>query len=595
MGSSKNHVNNKLKKSKSTWKVLLLFSIVIASLISYSIISWSNGKRPGIVSLDPADGSLNISVYTSISTSILKLPNGSLDNSTLIPANIYLAEEGTGTVVEGNLNGSAGGDVITLVPSAPLKLNTTYLFTITDGVKDVTGASFLPYVSEFTTGPEVFHRTNKVQFDKIALPNTIGRHSSLTMGPDGKLYALSLEGLIKRFHINGDGTLGTPEVLYSLEDAYGVRQQKLAIGFAFDPSATAANLVAWVTHSSFVLFDGPQWDGKLTKLSGPNLERVQDVLVNLPRSAKDHLTNSIAFGPDGKLYFTQGGISAMGEADRTWENRDECLLSAAVLRLDKKKLKNLPLDVKTPDGGGTYNPYAPDAPLTIYASGVRNAYDLVWHRNGNLYVPTNGSAAGGNTPGSVKGTLRPDGSTYQGPQVPALTNVQQTQADFLFRVLKGGYYGHPNPFRGEYVMNGGNPTASIDPAQVNDYPVGVLPDANWRGYAFDFQNNKSPDGCIEYKGNAFNGELNGKLLVVRFSQNDDIITLTPGGPNNDIIDATEGKNVDGFSGFIDPLDLTEDTLTGNIYVSEYGGNGRITLLRPVIAPKPARPKRPKVR
>jgi len=28
------------------------------------------------------------------------------------------------------------------------------------------------------------------------------------------------------------------------------------------------------------------------------------------------------------------------------------------------------------------------------------------------------------------------------------------------------------------------------------------------------------------------------------------------------------------------LDLTEDVRTGNIYVSEYGGDGRIVLLRP---------------
>jgi hypothetical protein len=329
-----------------------------------------------------------------------------------------------------------------------------------------------------------------------------------------------------------------------------------------------------------VFLGGPDWDGRLSRLSGNNLQTVQDVLINLPRSAKDHVTNSIAFGPDGALYFTQGSTSAMGKADQTWSNRSEHLLSGAVLRLDLAKLgSTLPLNVKTPEGGGTYNPYSANAPLTIYASGVRNAYDLLWHSNGNLYVATNGSAAGGNTPASVNGTLRPDGSTYNGPAIPALTNVQQTQKDFLFRIVRGGYYGHPNPQRGEYVMNGGNPTSLIDPAQVDDYPVGTLPDANWRGYSFDFQNNKSPNGTIEYKSNAFNGVLKGKILVVRYSQHDDIITLTPGGANNDIISSIEGNSIEGFSGFIDPLDLTEDVNTGNIYVSEYGADGKIDLLK----------------
>ncbi len=548
--------------------------------INYIIIKPSASKRPSVVLVNPDNGSQQVSENTSISTSILDLPNGGIDNSTLTSATVYLTEEGTGTVVASNVNGTGGGDAITLVPSAPLKLSTTYNFNVTSGVKDLSGASFIPYASNFTTGSGSSGGLTNVRFDKIALPNTTGRHSSLTMGPDGKLYALSIDGMIKRFPVNKDGTLGTPDTLYSLQDEYGVRQQRLAIGFTFDPSATATTLVAWVTHSTFVFLNGPSWDGKLTRLSGNNLQIVQDVLVNLPRSAKDHLTNSISFGPDGKLYFTQGSTSAMGRADNTWGNRDEALLSGAVLRLDVSKLGTLPLDVKTRDGGGIYNPYAANAPLTIYASGVRNAYDLVWHSNGSLYVPTNGSAAGGNTPASVAGSVRPDGSTYNGPIIPALTNVQQTQKDFLFRVVPGGYYGHPNPLRGEYVMNGGNPSTSIDPAQVNDYTVGTLPDANWRGYAFDFQNNKSPDGAIEYKSNTFNGNLKGKLLVVRYSQNDDIITLTPGGTNNDIVSSTEGAYVEGFSGFIDPLDLTEDTLSGNIYVSEYGGNGRITLLRP---------------
>ena len=52
---------------------------------------------------------------------------------------------------------------------------------------------------------------------------------------------------------------------------------------------------------------------------------------------------------------------------------------------------------KTEDGG-TYDPTAPGAPLTIYATGIRSGFDLLWHRNGNLYTGLNGAAAGGNVP-----------------------------------------------------------------------------------------------------------------------------------------------------------------------------------------------------
>lgn len=547
--------------------------------INFITITPSTGSRPSIKSVNPENGATNVSENTSISTDILDLPNGGINNATITSANVFLTEDASGLVVPANVNGTGGGDAITLVPSSPLKLGTSYTFSITSGVKDLSGAAFIPYSSSFITGAGSTSELTNVAFDTVSLTNTVGHHSSLTIGPDGKLYALSIDGIIKRFTINPDGTLQDPQLIYSLQDAAGTRTPRLAIGMTFDPSSTASNLILWITNSTYVFTGGPDWDGKLTKLTGANLENVQNVLINLPRSAKDHLTNSIAFGPDGALYFTQGSNSAMGKADKTWGNREEHLLSGAVLRLNVAALGTLPLDVKTAEGGGTYNPYQANAPLTIYASGVRNAYDLVWHSNGNLYVATNGSAAGGNTPASVAGTRRPDGSLYNGPAIPALTSVQQTQKDFLFRIKKGGYYGHPNSLRGEYVLNGGNPSALIDSAQVNDYPIGTMPDANWRGYSYDFQNNKSPNGSIEYKGQKFNGALAGKLIIVRYSQNDDLITLTPGGANNDIVGATEGAYIKGFTGFIDPLDLTEDTLTGNIYVSEYGGDGKIKLLR----------------
>jgi hypothetical protein len=536
--------------------------------------------KPAIVSVNPSNGSTGVSINTSISTDVLRLPYGGINNSTITSNNVYLAENSTGAIVPSNANGTGGGDAITLVPGIPLKANTTYKFNVTSGVRDLSGASFTPYTSTFTTTSNTANNPVIAKFNKINLPTATGRHSSLTIGPDGKLYALTIDGIIKRFTIKADGTLGTPELIYSLQDAYGTRTPRLAVGLAFDPSSTATNPILWITHDTYLFYKAPDWDGKLSRLSGSNLQVVQDVLINLPRSAKDHLTNSIAFGPDGALYFTQGSTSAMGNGDLTWSNRNEHLLSAAVLRLDLTKLATLPLDVKTSDGGGTYNPYSVNAPLTIYASGVRNAYDLVWHSNGTLYAPTNGSAAGGNTPASVNGTLRPNGTLYNGPQVPALSNVQQTQDDYLFKIVKGGYYGHPNATRGEYVMNGGNPTTGVDKAEVTAYPVGTLPDANWRGSAFDFKNNASPDGAIEYKSSTFKGALKGKLLVVRYSQHDDIITLTPGTDKN-IVNYLDGFDIPGFSGFVDPLDLTEDVRNGNIYVSEYGGDvGKITLLKP---------------
>src|SRR2546423_1396489 len=81
----------------------------------------------------------------------------------------------------------------------------------------------------------------------------------------------------------------------------------------------------------------------------------------------------------------------------TRKARREHPLRAALLRVDVSK-SHEPLDVKAREGGGTYDPFAANAPLTIYASGVRVGYKVLWHSNGHLYPAINGSAAGGNVP-----------------------------------------------------------------------------------------------------------------------------------------------------------------------------------------------------
>src|SRR5207302_2103475 len=102
-----------------------------------------------------------------------------------------------------------------------------------------------------------------------------------------------------------------------------------------------------------------------------------------------------------------------------------------ILRLNVSEITpGQPLDARTPDGGGAYNPFATGAPLTIYATGVRNAFSLLWTNDGVLYAPTNGSSAGGNTPAfpnSVNGNRIDTGQPYNGPAVPALQNVPQSE------------------------------------------------------------------------------------------------------------------------------------------------------------------------
>jgi hypothetical protein len=401
----------------------------------------------------------------------------------------------------------------------------------------------------------------------------------LVVGADGKLYASAFDGRILRYEIKHDGQLGEPETFGTLPANNG--GPRLVTGFCFDPKSTVEQPIIWVSHGQLSIERSEDWSGKISRIAGPKFDQYRDAVINLPRGVKDHLNNQPAFGADGALYFCQASNTAMGAPDHKWGWRPERLLSAALLRLDVTKLPaDKPLDAKTEDGG-TYDPYAANAPLTMHATGIRNGYDLLFHSNGRLYAPINGSAAGGNAPASADpratGARRIDtGASYAGPAVPQLQNVFITEDDTLLTVEKGAYYGHPNPLRAEFVLNGGNPTAGYDAHEIPLYPVGTQPDVNYRFAAYNFGKNLSPDGIIEYK--SANSPLAGRILVTRYSGGDDVIVLTPGGPDGGISEALTG--IEGLTGLSDPLDLIEDPKTGNLYVIEFGSK-RLTLLRAV--------------
>ncbi|QRQ99902.1 Ig-like domain-containing protein [Dyadobacter sandarakinus] len=584
-----------------------------------------DGNRPYVVSSTPLNGTARISLKSaSIAANNLHIPakkgiKGGVNNTTITNRTVMLLKlvDSKFYPIRGTVQGTGGGDVISFTPTRELEPNTIYKFVITRGVKSYAGAPFAPYEATFTTDEAIIDSSSmlRAEFTRVPIPGTRNKkYTSLTIGPDGKFYALRLDGLIDQFTFDHKtGLLTGLRVIKTLVSRYGLRS---AIGMAFDPESTPENLILWVSHSSAGMSMAPAFDGNISRLEGSSLQREQLMITNLPRSKRDHMINGLAFGPDGALYMSQGSNSSAGLYDADWQ-RHESLLAGTVLRLDKAKLRsfNLPLDVKTTSNqravnqapkvaptmsDGTYNPYGSKAPVTIFASGVRNAYDLLWHSNGQLYLPTNGSGGGGNSPASVAGTRRPDGTFYTGPRIPVTTNIQ-VQHDWLFRInpnLPVGYFGHPNPMRGEYVLNRGPEDNSL-------YLPSVKADKNYRT-GYDLGLNKSPNGVIEYKSNAFRGALQGKILVCRFSGGGDIIVLEPGSIKNthqkgddgiyDIIKVHSGSGNNGLvgmSGFGNPLDIVEDTLNGNLYVIEHNWNdspnlsAQITLLRVKEGPEPA--------
>lgn len=524
--------------------VSLLWTAVPLTTVTTAAIALA---QPAVRTINPASGAIGVSCAAAI-TADLKIPNGAVDVSTLTSSAIYLCRASDGVHVAATINTSGGGDVIVLKPSKALAAHTKYTFKVTSGARDIQGVAFTAFSSSFTTGAATAAASTPVKFKQ--LPQTAGagrNYFCLTTGPDGRLYAGADNGNIYRFDIKSDGTLSTPTVISAVRQNNG-NVARFIVGLAFAPGSTANNPTLWVSHtgtSSLVRggTEGHNWTSKVSLLTSAKLSTYRDAVVNLPRSVRDHFTMQLAFGPDGALYFGQASQSAMGRADLIWGNRSETLLSGAILRLDTKALGTGTLDAKTKDAGGTYDPAAAGASLTVYAEGVRNAFDLLWHSNGKLYAPANGSAAGGNTPAGPTGS-----------GVPALTNVAKAETDALFRIDKGGYYGHPNPRRGFHVLNGGNPTSTVDPFEVTDYPVGLKPDARWRKPAYDFGLHQAPAGVIEYRGGTFGGALDRAMLVCRYSAGDDIIVLSVGA---DGVVTRAQTGLPGLTGLADPVDIVQ--------------------------------------
>ncbi|HEY0008847.1 MAG TPA: Ig-like domain-containing protein, partial [Tepidisphaeraceae bacterium] len=537
------------------------------------------------------------------------------------------------------------GDALILRPKAPLEANKTYVVYFNynpnfNRITDVNGNAYGELIYRFTTGSVLPPVNPDIKFSQEQVAGGLNSGTSnnnftaTTIGPDGRLYAATTNGTISRWTINIDGTLSGRQDIQTIITSNGAN--RIITGITFDPGSTADNLVLWVSHGQYRFGNYPDgstgeqqktadnFTGKISVLSGPDLGTSQDMIVGIPRASKDHLNNQIVFDPDKRhFYFTIPSMNAMGRADPIWSLRDENIFSAATLRVRfngetglnawvSARSAPINLTINETTGATRYNIYKGSNPVRLFATGIRNAYDLLFHSNGRLYAGVNGSSAGGNTPATpddiskVPNSRRIDyngSNPYEGPTAPALENVPFTEPDSLIDMKEGGYYGHPNPTRGEYILNAGNLTNGVDPFEVRSYGVGQEPDRNYRYPVYNFGNNYSPNGLIEYKyDKAFHGLLNGYILVARFSSGADLFAIRPGSRGaidtnlngqQDDGDGTFGERIEGLSGLARALDMVQDPNTGNIYVvqlakeSASDGNNKITVLRPQVVPNMA--------
>ncbi|WP_265991427.1 putative Ig domain-containing protein [Larkinella insperata] len=473
--------------------------------------------------------------------------------------------------------------------------------------------------------------------------------TSLQFGPDGKLYVAQQNGLIKVLTIvknaPNDYAIASQETISlintipnhnddgSLAPAVTTRQ---VTGLLV--SGTASSPILYVSSSDSRI-GGPEGDlnldtnsGIVSKLTKTPTGWVKvDLVRGLPRSEENHATNGLQL--DGtRLYLVVGGHTNAGSPSTNFAYTPEYALAACVLSIDLAVIEALPTrgsgntaykyDLPTlddPDRPG--NPDANDpfggndglnqaklvagGPVQVFASGFRNAYDLVITRSRKMYVTDNGANPGwGGHPASEGvGTATNNyvagepGSTGAGPNDPKVNNLDNFHyVGDLNNYVAGSFYGgHPHPIRanpagaGLYTHNGTSGVWRTSTSGANPLPSDWPPVPLSMAHPIegDFQNpgekdnalvtyTVSTNGITEYTSSSFNNALKGHLLVASFDGTIQKITLNASGTGVTNSLGAKKRNLDlpFASNFgSQPLDITaqgdNDIFPGTVWVVCY--------------------------
>ena len=459
------------------------------------------------------------------------------------------------------------GGVVTVSVMSTLLPDQEYRLKVLRGLKSSKGKSIKPFESSFRTTANPDQNAKQVpkhfRFTKTRIDKRDGV-CGIALSPFGDLFSCTWDGGLYRQKLDEAGNPVGPnrQVFYSPDQRF--------LAMVVDPKSKPNEIKLWLSHDGLSKLSlGPNdFSGLITLVTirqkdGMQAVEIEGWIRGLPTG--DHPATGLIFGPSGKLYVSQGALTMLGDKP----DLKETPLSAATLEVDLAGGK-FPVDVH-PD---RYNHLADDAPVKLFASGIREAYDLCWHSNGQLYASVNMNDTKEKTPANE-----------------GLPAVSVRPSEMMLRIVRGKYYGHPNPSRNQWVLLGGNPTKGIDPWEVPELPVGTMPDPNFDPALLirDMEKDKGPsaDGVVEWTNN---GPLKGRLIFCFYTATRGIHTYQLSADGKRIIDHQPLLDVDGKPLQLGaPLDVAFHP-GGWLYVADFsalergdsGKNGGIWKVEPVV-------------
>lgn len=337
-------------------------------------------------------------------------------------------------------------------------------------------------------------------FDEFRNPDLtpfseIGGPTVIEQGPDLRFY-VGAKGWVYALDVDDN------YIVRSVCRSESIGEDRTVLGIAFEPRKFEADDVYFYIATSTLDWGGGQfgdpeavpggWKNGMVQVMRANvgescLAVTKNLVTGLSVSNHNHGVNGMVVGMNGKLYVQNGGMTNAGHSEKGDGDGGSPAtpLSAALLEVNYNKADFVG-DVIYDSNDGRIANISNSPDVKVFAAGFLNALPIVLHTNNGLYTVDNGPNPG-----------------YGKESTSCTTNLESepyTQDKFI-RIVKNGWFGHPNRNRGRF-----------DARQCKFQAIGSTEDGVIAPLA---QVESSTNGLVEYASGKLGRGYKGAMMLCR--------------------------------------------------------------------------------